>query len=68
MKKVKVISQSETGRNLTFKDTNSGRYMNIDQFCRAINAGNYPEYHIANINGIPTPRSNPDSNKNNNLE
>lgn len=67
MKKVKVISQSENGRTLTFKDTSSGRYMNSDQFCRSINAGNYPDYHVANINGKPTPKSNPDSNKNNNL-
>jgi hypothetical protein len=41
--------------------------MTRGQFVREINNGNYENYHVRNINGIPTPVSNPDSTRNNNL-
>lgn len=65
--KVTVNSESETGRNLTFHDNETGRNMNREQFVNSIDNGRYPDYHIRNINGIPTPCSNPDKSKNNNL-
>jgi len=34
--------------------------MNKDEFVREIKNGNYPKYHIRNINNIETPISNPD--------
>lgn len=68
MTKVKTISQNSKGRNITFKDTKSGRYMTRQDFVKAIKAGNYPNYHVRNIHGILTPVSNPDKSKNNNLD
>ena len=41
--------------------------MNAQQFVTSIEKGNYPDYHVRNINGIPTPCSNPDGDKGNNL-
>lgn len=68
MKRVITTNQSSTGRNLNFKDTNSGRYMTRQDFVRSIKAGNYENYHVRLINGIETPVSNPDKSKNNNLD
>lgn len=65
--RVSVNTESKTGRNLTFHDNVTGRNMNSAQFCRSIELGNYPDYHVRNINGIKTPVSNPDKSKNNNL-
>ena len=41
--------------------------MNRSQFVKSIEKGNYTDYHVRNINGVLTPCSNPDKNKNNNL-
>lgn len=65
--RVSVNRQDENGRNLTFHDNQTGRNMNREQFVTSINNGNYSDYHVRNINGIPTPCSNPDESKNNNL-
>ena len=65
--RVTVNTESETGRNLTFHDNETGRNMNASQFARSIELGRYPGYHVRNINGIKTPVSNPDGDTNNNL-
>ncbi len=65
--RITVNTESSTGRNLTFHDNVTGRNMNRAQFVKSINNGNYPDYHIRNINGIDTPCSNPDTSKKNNL-
>ena len=65
--RVSVTKESNTGRNLGFHDNYSGTDMTRSQFVREINNGNYENYHVRNINGIPTPVSNPDSTRNNNL-
>ena len=65
--RVTVNRESDTGRNLTFHDNITGRNMNAQQFVTSIEKGNYPDYHVRNINGIPTPCSNPDGEKGNNL-
>lgn len=65
--RVSVNTQSASGRNLTFHDNVTGRNMNAQQFVRSIELGNYPGYHVRNINGIDTPVSNPDSSRGNNL-
>lgn len=65
--RVSVNRQDENGRNLTFHDNQTGRNMNREQFVTSINNGKYSDYHVRNINGIPTPCSNPDKSKNNNL-
>jgi len=66
-KRITVTRESDTGRNETFHDNYTGRDMTRPQFVREIETGNYPHYHIRNINGIETPVSNPDSSENNNL-
>lgn len=65
--RVSVNSESDTGRNLTFHDNKTGRNMNANQFVKSIENGKYPDYHVRVIKGIPTPCSNPDKSKNNNL-
>lgn len=65
--RVTVNKESDSGRNLTFHDNITGRNMNREQFVKSINGGNYPGYHVRDINGLPTPCSNPDDSKNNNL-
>ena len=66
--RVRVTSESETGRNQTFKDTSTGNTMTRAQFAREIQAGNYPNYHVRVIDGIKTPVSNPDGKTDNNLD
>lgn len=65
--KVKVISETDSGRNTKFKDTQSGNEMTRHQFVQKIKQGKYPKYHVRNVNGQDTPASNPDGKKANNL-
>ena len=65
--RVSVTRESNTGRNERFHDNYKGTDMTRSQFVREINNGNYENYHVRNVNGIPTPVSNPDSTRNNNL-
>jgi hypothetical protein len=66
-KRIEVTSQTDTGRNKTFHDNQTGRNMNAEQFVKSIEKGNYSDHHVRVINGIKTPVSNPDKKKNNNL-
>lgn len=66
-KRITVISETETGRNVKFKDNYTGKSMILNQFVKQIENDNYKNYHIRNINGMKTPASNPDKNINNNL-
>lgn len=66
-KRVKVTSESGSGRNLQFHDNRTGRDMSRAKFVQAIEAGQYPNYHVREINGIRTPVSDPDKTTNNNL-
>lgn len=65
--RVTVNRESDSGRNETFHDNVTGRNMNREQFVKSIENGNYPDYHVRNINGIQTPCSNPDKTDGNNL-
>ena len=67
-KRITVTRESRTGRNERFHDNLTGANMTRTQFVRQIKSGNYENYHIRNINGVPTPVSNPDSSRNNNLD
>lgn len=64
-KNVRVTRESDTGRNTRFQQGN--REMSREQFVREINQGKHPEYHVRRVNGVPTPASNPDKRKSNNL-
>lgn len=66
-KRISVTQESDTGRNQKFHDNYKGTDMTRPQFVRAIEAGNYPNYHIREIDGIKTPASNPDQSERNNL-
>jgi hypothetical protein len=67
-KRITVTQESETGRNQRFHDNFTGQDMTRNQFVREINNGNYGNYHVRDINGVPTPVSNPDGSTNNNLD
>ena len=66
-KRISVTQESETGRNQEFHDNYKGTDMTRARFVREIEAGNYPNYHIRDINDIKTPVSNPDQSERNNL-
>ncbi|HAS6021764.1 TPA: hypothetical protein ACGUVV_004517 [Vibrio vulnificus] len=67
-KRVKVTQESNSGRNTNFHDNYTGEDMTRNQFVKKIEGGNYANYHIRKINGVKTPVSNPDPNKDNNLD
>ncbi len=67
-KRITVTQESESGRNERFHDNHTGRDMTRNQFVREINNGNYDNYHVRNINNVPTPVSNPDNSERNNLD
>jgi len=66
-KRVSVTHESSTGRNERFRDNHTGANMSRAGFVQQINRGNYEDYHVRTINGVPTPCSNPDDSQNNNL-
>lgn len=65
--RVEVIRESSSGRNERFRDVSTGKEMTRNQFNKAINRGDYPQYYTRNINGLQTPVSKPDGDKRNNL-
>ena len=67
-KRVTVTQENDSGRNERFHDNYNGRDMTRGEFVRQIEQGNYPNYHVREINGVKTPVSNPDSTTNNNLD
>lgn len=66
-KRITVTKESSTGRNERFHDNFTGADMTRNQFVKQINQGNYQHFHVRNINGVPTPVSNPDGKTDNNL-
>lgn len=66
--RVTVTQENSSGRNQRFHDNYSGTNMNRPEFVREIETGNYPNYHVRNVNGVKTPVSNPDGSTNNNLD
>ena len=65
--KVKVTSESSTGRNMRFRVPGGRGEMSRAQFVRGIERGDFPGYHVRVINGVKTPVSNPDGKRGNNL-
>ena len=66
--RIKVIQESDSGRNQRFRDTRTGQEMTRTQLVKKIENGQYDNYHVRKINGLKTPVSNPDETKNNNLD
>lgn len=67
-KRVSVTQESDSGRNLRFRDNRRGGEMTRAQFVNSIENGQYPEYHVRVINDVKTPVSNPDKSDANNLD
>lgn len=67
-KRISVTNEDSNGRNQTFHDNYTGAGMSRTQFVKAIEQGQYTNYHVRDINGVKTPVSNPDQSKNNNLD
>ncbi len=67
-KSVVVTSESDSGRNQKFHDNKTGKDMTRTQFVKEIKQGNFSDYHVRNVNGLPTPVSNPDRKESNNLD
>lgn len=67
VKPVKVIEESETGRNIEFLDTSTNYTMSREGFVSKIHSGEYPGYTVVLINNIETPMSKSDGTSGNNL-
>jgi hypothetical protein len=66
-KTVRVTQESDSGRNQRFHEDRTGPNMSHSEFVQRTRQGEYPDYHVRIINGIPTPASNPDGAERNNL-
>lgn len=66
-KRITVTNENDSGRNTNFHDNYNGADMNRSEFVNQIKSGNYPNYHVRIVNGVETPVSNPDPNRDNNL-
>ena len=66
-KRIKVTSESYSGRNQRFHDNFTRADMTRAKFVLAIERGDYPNYHVRVVNGLKTPAANPDGNPRNNL-
>lgn len=66
-KPVIVLQESKDGRNEIFFDVEKRKLLTVNEFILQIEAGQYPGYTVKQINGLPTPVSNPDSRGTNNL-
>lgn len=66
-KPVIAIGKSKSGRNEWFLDTLKKEVFGRNEFIVRIRAGDYPGYTVKTVNGQPTPVSNPDGRKTNNL-
>lgn len=66
-KRIAVTKESDSGRNLGFKDTRTGERLSRAGLVQKIEQGMYSNYHVREINGVKTPVSNPDRSEGNNL-
>lgn len=67
-KRIKVTSETDTGRNMQFHDNRTGEDMSRAQFVKKIEQDHYENYHVRKVNGVKTPVSNPDDKEGNNLD
>ncbi|HWU85938.1 MAG TPA: hypothetical protein VN253_01605 [Kofleriaceae bacterium] len=65
--RVVVVTQDEHMRNVDFVDTLTGRAMTRAEFVDAIHVGQYPDYYVRTIHGVPTPVSRPNATTSDNL-
>lgn len=65
--RLEVTKESDSGRNQRFRDTRTGEEMSRAETVRRIRSGEYDDYHVRKVNGLPTPVSNPNRSENDNL-
>ena len=53
--KVIVLQESSSGENTRFRDIRTGAKMTRGEFVRAVEKGNYPDYHVRIIDGVKRP-------------
>ena len=56
-----VLQESSQGENTRFRDIQTRVMMTCGEFVRAVEKGEYPDYHIEFIDGIKRPVLNGDS-------
>ena len=66
-KTVETIEESDSWRNILFKDNRNWVKMTRPEFVKQIEDWNYSDYHVRIIHRIKTPVSNPDKTASNNL-
>ena len=66
-KPVIVLKEDAKGRNEIYYDTVKQQLLTATEFIAFIESGKYPEYAVKMVHGVPTPVSNPDGRKVNNL-
>jgi len=67
-KRVRTIEESDSGRNLEFKDIKNDQEMSRAEFVKKIEDGIYEDYYVRRMYGIKTPISKPDESEENNLD
>lgn len=67
LKRLSVVKESPTGRNLVFRDNRAHRIEIGRLVVEKILNGGYGKYHIRMIRGVPTVVSDPDHSVANNL-
>ncbi len=67
-KRVRTIDESDSGRNLEFKDIKNGQEMTRAEFVKKIEDGSYEDYYVRMMHGLKTPISKPDNSEGNNLD
>lgn len=66
-KPVIVLTEDENGRNQIFLDLVKNQVLTREEFVSQVEARSYSGYTVKQINGVPTPVSNPDGRRTNNL-
>jgi len=66
-KRIKVVEESGSDRNERFQDTRTREVLTRPELVRRIERGQYPNYHVRNVDGLKTPVSNPNESEGNNL-
>lgn len=66
--RLQVIEETETGKNIEFKDTTTGERISLKEAINRVQEGVYKDYMVStNKNGEEYVKRKPDGNKNTNL-
>lgn len=65
--KFTVTRESDSGRNLRFRENRTGRELSRPDLVREIKGGKHEDMHVRRVHGVETPCTNPDGREGNNL-